>query len=174
MSTAAPSSTASTLQPSELSLRTSLQQAWETYQRTVVANRWIHRQPHPKQQRLLLHSHTREVFYGGAGGGGKSESLWYAALQYVEVPGYAALILRRTYADLSKPGALMDRSRDYLADTEATFNERDKRWTFPSGASITFGYLQHENDKFQYASSEFQYIAFDELTHFSESQYTFL
>lgn len=92
----------------------------------------------------------------------------------MDLPGYAALILRRTYADLSKPGALMDRSKEYLAGTGATWNERDKRWTFPSGASITFGYLQDENDKYQYASAEFQYIAFDELTHFTETQYTFL
>jgi predicted phage terminase large subunit-like protein len=117
---------------------------------------------------------TREVFFGGAGGGGKSEALWYAALQYVDVPGYAALILRRTYADLAKPGALMDRSKEMLAGTSARWNERDKRWTFPSGASISFGYLDNENDKYQYASAEFQFLSFDELTHFSESQYSFL
>lgn len=103
-----------------------------------------------------------------------SMALWFAALQYVHVPGYAALILRRTYADLAKPGALMDRSRAYLNGTDAVWNERDKRWTFPSGASITFGYLQNESDKYQYASAEFQKIGFDELTHFDSSQYTFL
>lgn len=130
--------------------------------------------PFPKQQEFLMHTLDREVFFGGAGGGGKSESLWYAALQYVDVPGYAALILRRTYADLAKPGALMDRAQEKLAKTDATWKERDKRWTFPSGASITFGYLDNEVDKYQYASAEFQYIAFDELTHFTETQYSFL
>lgn len=114
------------------------------------------------------------MFYGGAGGGGKSQAIWFGALQFVDVPGYSALILRRTYADLAKPGALMDRSKEYLAGTGAVWNERDKKWTFPSGASISFGYLAHENDKFQYRSSEFQFIAFDELTDFTESQYTFL
>ena len=130
--------------------------------------------PHAKQQQFLLHYDTSEVLYGGAGGGGKSQALWYAALQYVDVPGYSALLLRRTYADLAKPGALMDRSKSYLAQTAASWNERDKRWTFPSGANITFGYLQHENDKFQYSSSEFQFIGFDELTGFLEPQFTFL
>ena len=130
--------------------------------------------PHPKQQEFLLLSGVRELFFGGAGGGGKSQSLWYGALQYVDVPGYAALILRRTYADLSKPGALMDRSKEYLANTAAAWNERDKRWTFPSGATITFGYLQHEGDKLQYQGAELQYCGFDELTHFTETQFTYL
>jgi hypothetical protein len=73
----------------------------------VTQSPWIVRHgyaPHPKQQQFLLHVDTPEVFYGGAGGGGKSQALWYAALQYVEVPGYAALILRRTYADQARLG----------------------------------------------------------------------
>src|SRR5438105_2755829 len=41
-------------------------------------------------------------------------------------------------------------------------------------ATITFGYLSRPLDKFRYASSEFQYIAFDELTDFSEEDYLFL
>jgi predicted phage terminase large subunit-like protein len=130
--------------------------------------------PLPKQQHFLLHTHTREVFYGGAGGGGKSQALWYGALQYVDTPGYAALILRRSYVDLARPGALMDRSKVYLAGTAAVWNATDKRWTFPSGATITFGYLEKRDDHLQYASAELQYIAFDELTHFAEYQYTFL
>lgn len=140
-------------------------------------NPWIGQrgfEPHQKQQQFLLHTDTREVFYGGAGGGGKSQALWFGALQFVDTPGYAALVLRRTYADLAKPGALMDRSKEYLHGTDATWSERDKRWSFPSGSSITFGYMQHENDKRQYASAEFQYIAFDELTDFTETQYSFL
>ena len=41
-------------------------------------------------------------------------------------------------------------------------------------ATITFGYLARPLDKFRYASSEFQYIAFDELTDFEEEDYLFL
>jgi len=130
--------------------------------------------PHPKQQRFLLHAETRELFFGGAGGGGKSQAAWYGALQFVETPGYAALIFRRTYADLALPKALMARSKAYLANTAAVWNETQKTWTFPSGATITFAYLENENDKYRYASAEFQYIFFDELTHFTETQYTFL
>lgn len=115
-----------------------------------------------------------EVLYGGAAGGGKSNALLMAALQYVEVPGYAALLLRRTYADLAKPGALMERAADWLRPTAARWNEQKKTWTFPAGATITFGYLEIEKDKFNYQSAEFQMVAFDELSQFSETQYRYL
>lgn len=180
----APSQPPSTPLTSPPSLRHSadwVSRALPLYLRTISRNPWIGgakagdgQFPHPKQQTFLLLADTKEVFYGGAGGGGKSQALWYGALQFVDVPGYSALLLRRTYADLAKAGALMDRSKMYLANTGAKWNERDKRWTFPSGATITFGYLQNENDKYQYASSEFQFIGFDELTHFTETQYRFL
>ena len=38
----------------------------------------------------------------------------------------------------------------------------------------TFGYLESERDKYRYQSSEVQYIGFDELTQFAESQYLYL
>lgn len=133
----------------------------------------------PKQWAFLLCDHIREVFYGGAGGGGKSEALLMGAAQYVDVPGYAALILRRTYKDLSLPGALMDRADSWWRGTSARWNREERTWHFPIGlgappATITFGYLETENDKYRYQSAEFQYISFDELTQFSQSQYRYL
>jgi predicted phage terminase large subunit-like protein len=129
--------------------------------------------PTPKQAAYLLVP-NREAFYGGAAGGGKSSALLMAALQYVDVPGYAALLLRRTYADLALPGALMDRAHDWLGGTDARWDEQNKTWRFPASATITFGYLEHENDKYRYQGSEFQMIGFDEATQFSETQYRYL
>ena len=97
-----------------------------------------------------------------------------AALQYVDVPGYSALLLRRTYADLALPEALMDRAEEWLSGTDAKWDGKNKTWRFPSGATLTFGYLEHEKDKFRYQSSAFQFIGFDELTQFSETQYRYL
>jgi hypothetical protein len=115
-----------------------------------------------------------EAFYGGAAGGGKSDALLAAALEYVDVPHYSALILRRTYKDLSKPGALLDRARQWLTQTDAVPIDGGKQWRFPSGAVLSFGYLENESDKYQYQSAEYQFIGFDEVTQFSESQYTYL
>lgn len=125
----------------------------------------------PQTAFLLLD--TEEAFYGGAAGGGKSDALLAGALEYVDVPRYAALILRRTYTDLSLPGAIMSRSAEWLQGL-AHWNHDRKTWTFPAGATVTFGYLDNERDMFRYQSAEFQYIAFDELTQFTEKQFEYM
>jgi predicted phage terminase large subunit-like protein len=142
-------------------------------QETVLRNRWIPHCPTPKQAYFLTLPH-REALFGGAAGGGKSDSLLMAALQYVDTPGYAAMIFRRTYADLSLPGAIMDRSKDWLSGTPAKWNDNTKTWTFPSKATLTFAYLEHENDKYRYQGSELQFVGFDELTQFPETVYRYL
>ncbi len=116
-----------------------------------------------------------EALYGGAAGGGKSDALLMAALQYVDQPHYNALILRKTFADLALPGAIMDRSKEWLAGTsDARWSEIEKTWRFPSGATLTFGYLQTTNDKYRYQGADFHYIGFDELTQFDEADYVYL
>jgi predicted phage terminase large subunit-like protein len=134
---------------------------------------WIPHRPTNTQARFLLMP-DKEVLYGGAARGGKSYALLMAALMFVYVKGYSALLLRRTYSDLALPGALMPTAEQWLKDTPAHWYNDEKTWKFPSGATITFGYLESERDKYRYQSSQFQFIAFDELTQFTESQYSFL
>lgn len=129
--------------------------------------------PHPKQQVFLTLS-CREAMYGGAAGGGKSDAVLMAALQYVDVPGYSALILRRTWPDLNAPGAILDRARTWLAGTDAQQKDGGRLWVFPSGAKLSFGYMQRDQDKYKFQSAEYQFIGFDELTHFEESPYLYL
>ena len=116
------------------------------------------------------------MFYGGAAGGGKSDALLMAALQYVDVPGYAALILRRTYKDLSEPGALMDRANTWLQGTDAKGRKGGTEWHFPSGARLVFGHVQyHREAESQFSGAEFHYIGIDELTRgWEERTYQFL
>ncbi|MBU2395739.1 MAG: phage terminase large subunit [Gammaproteobacteria bacterium] len=125
------------------------------------------------KQLLFLSLKTEEGFYGGAAGGGKSDALLMAALQYVDTPGYAALLLRRTFKALTLPEALLDRSRMWLSG-HATWYAEPSCFRFPSGASITFGYLEHDKDVEQYQSAAFQFIGFDELTQFTEYQYRYM
>lgn len=128
---------------------------------------------HPRQAAFLV-APQKEVLYGGAAGGGKSSALLMGALLFADEPDYAALLLRRTYADLSLPGALMERAEGWLRGTDAHWNGNEKTWTFPSGATLTFGYLEAEKDKYRYQGSEFHFIGFDELTQFTESMYRYL
>lgn len=144
-----------------------------TFVKTVVENKYIPHDPTEKQAEFLK-LNIKESLYGGAAGGGKSDALLMAALQYVEVEEYAAIIFRRTYKDLSLPGALMERAHEWLDTTDAKWKEQDKTWIFPSGATLTFGYLATESDKYNYQGSEYSFIGFDELTQFEESQYQYL
>lgn len=112
------------------------------------------------------------MFYGGAQGGGKSFALLIAALMFVSFPNYNALLLRRTYQALSLPDALMDIAHQWLDDTDAYWHEDIKTWDFPSGATLTFGHFDSSSDERRYKGSQFHFIGFDELTQFTESQYT--
>ncbi len=131
--------------------------------------------PWPKQRVFLCLDHILDVGFGGAAGPGKSDALLMAALQYVNVPDYTAVLIRRTYSDLAAPGALMDRAEKWLRDTDATWNEQKHRWTFPSGARLAFGYLQHDRRMEElYDSTEFHYIGIDEATQMTERQFTYM
>ncbi len=134
---------------------------------------WSPHKPWPKQQ-AWIDLNVLESTYGGAAGGGKTDALLASALRFVDVPNYAALILRRTYPDLALPGAVMDRSHDWLDGTRATWNGQEKCWTFPSGARLQFGYCDNEKDLQRYKSAEFQFVGIDELTEWPEAWATYL
>jgi len=151
----------------------------EISRRRLAARNFIPHTPFAKQQEFLDlpggDETCSEALYGGAAAGGKSDALLMAAAQYLHVPDYAALILRKTYKHLSEEDAIMDRAQKWW------FGNRDIKWdpelykfTFPSGASIRFGYLDSEIDKTKYQGAAYQCICFDELTQFTESKYTYL
>jgi predicted phage terminase large subunit-like protein len=139
---------------------------------------WIPHAPTPRQHAALLISWSRELLYGGAAGGGKSDYLLMAALQYVDVPGYAALILRRTFPQLSQSDGLLPRAQEWLSNTSAVGAESvggyPSRYDFPSGARLSFAHVQHVKDRFNFQGGAWSYIGFDELTQFPEAVYLYL
>lgn len=113
----------------------------------------------------------REVLFGGAAGPGKTMGLFMAALQYVDIEDYAAVLFRRTYRQLALPGQLLDIAKRRLRDTDAKWNETEARYDFPSGARIIFGHLDSDRDLEDALGPTYQFIGFDELTTFPEHHY---
>lgn len=130
-------------------------------------------QPTIKQIAFLL-APEREVLYGGAAGGAKSYGLLMAALQYVDVPRYHALILRKTFAQLVKADSLIPLAHEWLQPTDATWNEQKHMWTFPSGATLEFGHMENRNARYDYQGAAYQFIGWDELTQHEEDDYTYV
>jgi len=121
--------------------------------------------PQPKQEEFLR-AKAMYVAYGGARGGGKSWALrTKLVLTCFRYPGYRALILRRTYKELLENH--IDVLRRELRGI-CKYNGTDKKLTFPNESTIEFGYCNHESDVNRYQGIEYDAIAMDEGTHFTE------
>lgn len=128
--------------------------------------------PQKKQAEFLMRNEY-ECLYGGAAGGGKSDALLVEALRQVDIPHYTALILRKTLPQLSE---LINRSREIYsaAFPTAVYNSSEHCWRFSSGAKIYFGSMQYTKDRLNYQGKQYDFIAFDELTHFSWDEYSYM
>ena len=95
------------------------------------------------------------------------------ALRQVTIPHYKGLIIRKTYPQLAE---LIDKSLTYYprAFPKARYNSSSHTWRFPSGAKIIFGSMQHTKDRINYQGQAYDFIGFDELTHFTRDEYSYL
>ena len=126
-----------------------------------------------KKQKKFIDATESEVLFGGAAGGGKSYGQMVDALLFaLKYPGSKQLVLRRTFAELDK--SLIRTSLSLFPREIYSFNSSSHTGRFKNGSVIDFGYCAAEIDVYQYQSAEYDVIRFDELTHFTESQYIYL
>ena len=129
-------------------------------------------EPQPRQAAFMERAEY-ESLYGGAAGGGKSDALLSEALRQVSIPHYKGIIFRKTVPQLSE---LIDRSTEIYksAYPKAKYNDNKHVWTFPSGAKINFGNMQHTKDRTNYQGKRYDFVGFDEVTHFTWEEYSYL
>ena len=130
--------------------------------------------PNTGPQTEFLASSEREVFYGGARGGGKSYAMLVDPLRYCHKETHRALLLRRTMPELRD---LINHSQRLYsrAFPGAKWREQEKEWRFPSGAKIEFGYAENMTDALRYQGQSYTWIGIDELPQYpSPDIYNFL
>lgn len=116
----------------------------------------------------------KEALYGGAAGAGKTELMIWLPLiyQFHEHPLYKGIILRRNLKQLETE--LISRSKEIYPSVGGVFNETKKKWVFPSGAVQYYGGADKEDDIRKFDSDQYNLISYDEATHFTEFQYSYL
>ena len=115
--------------------------------------------PNEKQRRFLLDRH-RHIAYGGARGGGKSWAVrTKAKLLALRYAGIKLLIVRRTLRELQNNH--IDPLRQELAGV-AKYKAADKRFEFPNGSVLAFGYCACDGDLGQYQGAEYDVVFLDE------------
>ena len=130
--------------------------------------------PNDGPQTEFLAAPEREVFYGGARGGGKSYAMLVDPLRYCHKETHRALLIRRTMPELRD---LINHSQRLYSKAfpGAKWREQEKEWRFPSGAKIEFGYAENMTDALRYQGQSYTWIGIDELPQYhSPDIYNFL
>lgn len=125
-------------------------------------------QPQPGPQTALLECPVFEVFYGGARGGGKTESSIGDWLQHASLYGEDAIgiFFRRKLVQLAE---VVARTKQLFPKLGAKYNEQRKEWLMPNGARLKFAYLERDSDAEEYQGHSYTRVYVEEVTNFPSS-----
>jgi hypothetical protein len=115
--------------------------------------------PTPKQQEFLS-APEREVLFGGALGGSKTDACLVCAISQIDSPQHRAIFFRRSFPQLRDA---IDRSHYLYKPCGGTFHVQSSTWIFPSGSRVEFAFADSDSDRWRYAGRSFNTIIFDEL-----------
>lgn len=130
--------------------------------------------PQQGPQEAFLCTKADIAIYGGSAGGGKSFGLLLEPVRHMHNEEFKGVIFRRETPMITNPGGLWDESMKIYRALGASPHETRREWTFPSGMTLKFSHLQHEGDKFNWQGSQIPFIGFDEITHFTETQFFYM
>lgn len=131
--------------------------------------------PQEGPQEAFLASPADIVIYGGAAGSGKSWAVLLEPLRHVTSnKEFAAVFFRRNTTHIRNPGGLWDESMKLypLAGGAPVANVLEWRW--PKGGKVKMGHLEHENTVLDWQGAQIPLIIFDELTHFTQTQFFYM
>ncbi len=78
-------------------------------------------------------------------------------------------------ADVVKAGGILDTSVGLYGEMGAKLRQQPViEWKWQSGAKVIFGHLEHDKTVLDWQGAQVPLICFDELTHFSRSQFFYM
>lgn len=130
--------------------------------------------PQAGPQTKFLSKDADIIFYGGAAGGGKTYALLLESLRNIHLKSFGAVIFRRTSKQITNQGGLWDTASELYPHFGGVDRQTNLDWTFKSGMRIKFAHMEHEKNKFDWQGTQIPFIGFDEITHFSRSQFFYM
>lgn len=149
--------------------------------------------PSPVQEEFHICT-ANEILLGGAAGPGKSLALlmdpvqtqlarehqrWIESGRKYRSTGWA-IHFRRAFPRLEQT---IERSQRIFraldpeipgSNPGARYDPQKHIWTFSCGYKLQFAHVQHNDDMYNYMSSEYTHIAYDELSEMDQSVYDFI
>lgn len=122
-------------------------------------------QPQEGPQTALLECPIFEVFYGGARGGGKTESSIGDWLDHSGRYGEDAIgiFVRRKFKQLAE---VIARTKQLFPKLGAKYNEQKAEWRMGNGARLKFVYLERDSDAEEYQGHNYTRVYVEEVTNF--------
>jgi len=121
--------------------------------------------PQEGPQTALIQCPIFEVFYGGARGGGKTESSIGDWLDHSSTYGEHAvgIFVRRKFKQLAE---VIARTKQLFPKIGAKYNEQKAEWLMPGGARLKFVYLERDSDAEEYQGHNYTRVYVEEVTNF--------